>query len=240
MKRLVWCVVLAAAVAAGGSLSMAAEKTPQGRWYLQEGSGQKVFETIKDRDAWLGAGQGADGQDPAWVGGALIFDGEDDCVSLGGNDDFHLTDGGTIALWIKPDKELTSEASLLIKRSNYYLWLLQNKTLRFGYYHKDPKQPEKNAVFKHVESDGKVPADTWTHVATTFGDGKVNFYINGKLDSSKEFLGSIINYGAPLRLGCEQKDVRPYKGAMSGVSLFNAPLDADDVAEEMNETDPRE
>ena len=128
----------------------------------------------------------------------------------------------------------------MIKRSNYYLWEMGSLALRFGYYFKDPEKPDEKAVFKRVESNGKLKADVWNHVAVTFGEGKVNFYINGKLDSTKDFLGNIINYPAPVRLGCEREDARPFKGAMSGVSLFNASLDADEVVLEMKETDPRD
>jgi len=234
MKTLV--LVLATVLGAGDAPDDAGK--PLGHWPLQDGAGQAVKESVKAHKAVLGAGKDADEQDPKWVAGRLVFDGKDDCVTVGDGEDFVLTDKGTLAGWVKLDKTFKEEGSVVIKPSNWYFVISTARQPQFIYYNTEVFSGLR--MCNYMPGRTHLPTDQWLHVAVTFGGRAIRFYINGKPDSSRLFEDEIlVATPRPVRIGCEAEGGRPFKGSLAGVSIYNRTLGAREINQHMKRTDPR-
>ncbi|MFH0964766.1 MAG: LamG domain-containing protein [Planctomycetota bacterium] len=210
---------------------------PIGRWMLRGDSGQEVKEEVSSRKAWLGESPNADDQDPQWSGGFLVFDGKNDCVTVGSGDDFILTTAGTISAWVRPDEKHDKESAILIRPSNWYFVLSKDFRVSFLYYLLEPFSGER--ITTAVYSERAVRPGAWTHVAVTFSEHWAEFYINGMLDASRMFEEEIlVARERPVRIGCEAKDARAFTGTIQGVSIYDRALKAEEIANEMQATAP--
>ena len=220
------------------NVALPAAEDPVGHWPLKDGAGQTVKESVNSHKAFLGAGPGVDDQDPNWVDGRLVFDGVNDCVTVGDGADFVLTDKGTLAGWVKVDKAFAKEGAIVIKPSNWYFVVGAQRRLQFIYYHTDVFSGMRTCAYLPAKTH--LPCDQWLHVALTFGGRAIRFYVNGALDSSALFEDEIlVATPRPVRIGCEAKDARPFKGAIAAVSIYDRVLDPREITEHMKKTDPR-
>ena len=217
---------------------LCASEPPLAHWPLKDGSGQTVKESVASHKAFLGASPDADEQDPKWVNGRLVFDGKNDCVTVGDGDDFTLTDKGTLAGWVKLDKAFEQEGTIIIKPSNWYFVVDAQRHPQFIYYHTDIFSGMRTCSY--VPGKTPLPSGEWIHLAATFGGRALTFYVNGQIDSSRLFEDEVLVYTPrPVRIGCEAKDGRPFKGAIAAVSVYDRPLDPREIVAHMKRTDPR-
>ena len=230
-------VLVLATLLAGGESTRPALK-PLGHWPLRKDTGQPVTEAIKAHKAFLGANPTADKQDPTWADGALVFDGKDDCVTVGDGADFVLTDKGTLAGWVKLDTKYSKEGAVIIKPSNWYFVINSARQPQFIYYTKDVFSGMRMCIY--MPGRTHLRTDRWIHVAVSFGGRAIRFYVNGRLDSSRLFEDDVlVATPRPVRIGCEAQGGRPLKGAIAGVSIYNRVLTAYQIAGQMGRTDPR-
>ncbi|GAF95265.1 unnamed protein product, partial [marine sediment metagenome] len=139
-----------------------------GWWKFDEGSGDIAYDSIGDNHGQLGALEGADSRDPAWVegkiNGALDFDvdsGEEDYVSLSPIVAL-LTDNVTISAWINAD-DISVEVRPIVTQfkqvgGNYYGYYL------FVY----GDEPRFYLAGPEVESGVSINVNEWYHVAGTY------------------------------------------------------------------------
>lgn len=220
------------------SAPLCAAESPLGHWPLKNGSGQTVKESVASHKAFLGAASSADDQDPKWESGRLVFDGENDCVTVGEGNDFTLSDRGTLSGWVKLDKAFAKEGAVIIKPSNWYFVVDAQRHLQFIYYHTDIFSEMRTCAY--LPGKTTLPAAQWVHVAVSFGGRAIRFYVNGQLDSSRLFEDEILVYTPRrVRIGCEAKDARPFKGAIAGVTIYDRTLDVPEIVAHMKRTDPR-
>ncbi|MFH0963850.1 MAG: LamG domain-containing protein [Planctomycetota bacterium] len=218
------------------SLCVRAAEAPSdflGRWLLREGAGQSVREATDKTPSFLGARAEEDDQDPAWADGFLVFNGVNDCVTLGNEDSYALSDTGTLCAWVKPaEGDSAHDGSVVIKRSNYYLWRRKDGKLAFGYYYVDGAS-EKGYEYETVICASAAPAGKWSHAAVSWDGKAVRFFVDGKPSGESPQKGPVKFYRAPTRLGCEQADVRAYAGSIASVSIYARALSAEEVKAEM-------
>ncbi len=187
---------------------------------------------------WLGARTEKDDQDPTWRNGVLVFDGINDCVTLAGNDAYKLSTAGTLAAWVRPaPSQHDNQTTLLIKRSNYYLFGSKSGSVYFGYYYIDEADP-KGYGYTSTSTGIKTPLDKWTHVACAIDNGQILFYENGKLKNTHALKGSIKSYDAPVRLGCEQADTRAFAGSIMQAAVYSWTADQEQINKQMQTTKP--
>lgn len=75
-----------------------------------------------------------------------------------------------------------------------------------------------------MPSSANVPRYNWTHIAVTFSNSNVNFYVNGELKSTKTFDTAIAYFSRPTQL------IGPaLVGAMDEVRLYNRVLTPIDI-----------
>ena len=143
------------------------------------------------------SGLGNDGEifDAEWVegrfGSALSFNGESAYVEITYNEDFSITEGITLAAWVKIDHLPLATAYTGIingKMSTYGPYLLQTSTLNglsvyeFSVY--------LGGAWSWNISETEESTE-WTHLVGTYDGENSIIYVNGKLDAEKPLGGNI-------------------------------------------------
>ncbi|OGZ32864.1 MAG: hypothetical protein A2V69_00620 [Candidatus Portnoybacteria bacterium RBG_13_40_8] len=142
-----------------------------GYWDFQEGAGNNVYDKSGyDNDGiWNGTGSHwADGK----IGKGGSFNGTDDYVYVTEpTGELNLVNNFTLSAWIKPEDSSGTRA-IVGRYYQYVLWIENDNTL--------------SAIIRNSSGDYEYPTSgtavtegVWSHVAITFSDSVVTFYING-------------------------------------------------------------
>jgi fibronectin type 3 domain-containing protein len=235
-RRLAWIgVALAAAtVAIAVPLRSAA---PAEAWGLpglvaaygfDEGSGSAATDQS-------GLGNGGTISGASWTAGgkfgsALSFDGVDDWVTVPDAPSLDLTTGMTLSAWVKP--------RVLVGRYRQAILKEQTGGLVYGLYaNTSSSVPRGSAVLngriRSVDGAGLLPLDTWSHVAVTFDNVVIRFYLNGVLVSSLGKSGPIAVSTGPLRIGGNSIFSEWFDGLVDEVRVYNRALSAADLLTDM-------
>ena len=193
-------------------------------WLLDEGSG----DTIKDSSGNENDGTIEVGTE--WVDGkfgkALHFD-VGDTISVPTSESLDVTEAMTLAVWFKLDnKGVAAEA--LRKQVAYLLAITKESD----------GAPVNGAAQILLWSGGQwkpswAPGETelepgeWIHVAGTYDGEVLKLYVNGKVETSTEFAGTIDTSAEPFCIGTCSGD--PYEGAMDEIVMFNRGLEETEI-----------
>ena len=191
---------------------------------------------------------GLDHSAPVWGAGHSVtgmqFDGAGDLINLGDRDELDLN-RYTIMAWVKyrdrpagqsfvplraeRGKRLNNE--IIEKIGAYWLNIrLDTRRLRsggrFGGPSRNGCRGELPGTVYTVDSGIPVPANTWTHVATSYNGAKLKVFINGKLVGSKTVERGKCDSDHPAVLGAKYTP-RPYKSWPTGYvsNNFNGVMD---------------
>lgn len=184
-----------------------------GYWKFDEGIDIMAFDS---------SGYGNDGElinGPTWVTGisgtALRFDGVNDHVNISDSTSLDITSNIRIEAWINPDvnDELMNIVSKRGLLGNY------SYTLNIGVL-PNPDYPEKgnpgthpgkagflwapdgtSATEQYLVSSIIIPTGTWTNVTVMYDGSYVKMYMNGSLDNSTAYSGSLYAGNAELFIG---------------------------------------
>ncbi len=166
-------------------------------------------------------------------GKALQFDGIDDYVDCGNNDNLNITDAITIEAWVNGTQlQSLSEdyAGILGKGDDYnirYNRILDRFYARF-IIGGEAKYP--NIMSNPVEG-------TWYHLVVTYDkDGGANnfkCYVNGANTYSYTYTGSIGTNDEHLKIGYSY---RYFNGLIDSVKIYNQALAASDIYEHYSNT----
>ncbi|MHC4741841.1 MAG: LamG-like jellyroll fold domain-containing protein [Planctomycetota bacterium] len=196
-------------------------------WKFDEGSGTTVTNS---------SGNGYDGTlvgDTAWttgqVGGALVFDGNEDFVEITDSNDFNIINQISVAAWIKVDA--FDNAYQVIVSKGDRSWRLQRdarkNSLEFGCSGLIVPGTNWGAVHGSVDvNDGQ-----WHHAVGVYDGEEVSLYIDGKLDVSAKAEGKIrVNDKAVLIGENSEKRGRFWTGAIDDVRIYSYGMTAEEVA----------
>jgi len=188
-----------------------------GYWKFDEGSGIMAYDS---------SGYGNDGElipnvgGPSWTtesfsGMALRFDGAKDYVNISDADSLDITGNIRIEAWIKPDvnnllMNIVSKRGLF---GNY------SYTVNMGVL-PDPSYPERGnpgihpgkigfiwapdgtlGTQQYLVSSTVVHKNTWTNVTVIYDGSFVKMYLDGNLDNSTAYTGSLYAGNADLFIG---------------------------------------
>ncbi|MFH1127092.1 MAG: DUF2341 domain-containing protein, partial [archaeon] len=215
------------------------EKGVVGSWHFSENAGTQT------KDSSGHANNGTLGNStlstrPTWttgkIGQALEFDGGD-FVEIPHSDDFLISDG-TVELWFKTD-DPTKDQGLISKDSEGYDTgghLTINVDPASYIYIRQQSTTASYAV--NSSTSVTLLADTWYHVAYTFGSAGMKLYIDGTEVDTDSYTGGLTGNYEPIALGA--KTVRsdnliiyPLQSYLDGtideVRIYNYALSASEI-----------
>jgi Concanavalin A-like lectin/glucanases superfamily len=208
------------------------QQSPIAIYSFNEGEGT----TLKDL-----TGNGHDGaiEGAAWVhgkyGGALQFDGENDCVSVpeSAQLQFLQDEEFTFEAWVRPSKEEQLSAILTQEDEGFdeeteeapYAY-----TMLTGAEEAPRAWLRKGGETGHVGfGGGETPGNTWTHIAFTDDGAHLRFYVEGELVSTEPAI-PLTGAEGPLTIGCLAEFGNYFEGRIDEVRIYNRALDAGEVA----------
>lgn len=164
------------------------------------------------------------------VGEALKFTGGHvDCGA--GNNLTEIGDQITLEMWIKP--EITGWAIIAgvsKSGSNTYVvaWSDQSR-IDFNIWN--------GAVETWpFHSLAQVALDKWHHITCVYDGAEAIIYINGELDSKKEFNGVLEYNGENFWMGARKVGGLPFKGLLDELRIYNRGLSQAEVKKNLNAT----
>lgn len=163
-------------------------------------------------------------------GSALFFDGIDDYVMVSDHPSLDITNGFTIAAWIKLET-YTEWASIVTKggspNHNEYI---NNFTIH-------QSGPDGGTDFGHLrftfdgattplpESNTIIPLNEWHFITVTFDGTTLTFFLNGEPDGQYEISGLLVPNNDPLNIGADFPGVEEYwQGFIDELRIWNKPL----------------
>ncbi len=185
------------------------------------------------------SGLGNDGviHNAEWVDGrfgkALSFNGTDAYVEIPYNDDFNITEGITLAAWVKIDHLPLNppyRGIINAKKSTYGPYLLQTSTL-------DGKSLYEFAVYIGGAWSWNISqteeTTDWVHLAGTYDSDNSNIYVNGELDAPKKLGGNIdANVDEGVVIGHYYSNAgRWFHGIIDEVAIYNQAIPEGEVQE---------
>ncbi len=188
---------------------------PVGHWQLDGSAGGLVV------DASGNGNHGSLIRDAAWrpdqgaVLGAVLFDGDRDCIAVPSNAQLKISDAISIAAWVYAE-EWTNDAAILQKGAdNGYTLAIKNGDICFR--------------LRNVgEVEAPAPATKrWVHIAATWDGSVMRLYYNGRLAAAGNAGGSIRRSNNALYIGKGRSSY--LRGMVDDVWLFDKELTASQV-----------
>jgi hypothetical protein len=177
----------------------------------------------------------ASAQHPEW----LVLPGPGNgYVNVPNHADLNPADEITLELWVYLVTGNTADGhgtvSLVGKNLNAGYWFgVDQRRFRFHY----------QGLTSFRDGSGLIPIGEWIHVAVTFAQGELSFYLNGVLDSTHDDVsGQLAQSNAPLQIGADSYFGRTPFGAIDEVRIWNVARSEAEIAANMNApiTDPTE
>ncbi len=131
----------------------------------------------------------------------------------------------TFETWIKPDAAGNGQFQNLLSKYDYTV-------SNFGTEYEFLIAPDGKLYFGRgnlgsVVSSVAVSSGVWQHVAATFNNGSVSFYINGILVGAGAISGSAFsNTSAPVQIGTARNTPYQFRGLMDEVAIYPSALSA--------------
>lgn len=164
---------------------------------------------------------------PSYVGGmfgqAIGLDGVDDYVDCGNSPLLDITGQITVAAWVRTNDSANGEHNPYITKGDHSFALKHGfNGIQFFIYDGDYR-----AV--HVPVDSSFNG-IWHHVAGTYDGSEVKLYIDGALEASLAYTGSIASSTHSVNIGSNAEvSGRFYDGAIDDVRIYDNALTAGQV-----------
>lgn len=185
-------------------------------------------------------------------GKALLFDGVDDKVTVNHNELLY-SEALTVSAWIKAPAQNTGGGVIVGKHgggnTNQRSWLMSTSSVgpndRLQVV---VSESADNSKLKLYYSSIGILDNTWHHVAFTFADNELKFYIDGVEDLGvTKFKDDVVNFPnnstADLTIGWRIQDDAEsnfFKGTIDEVGIFDRVFSAADIAALADDTNPLE
>jgi len=179
---------------------------------------------------------------------AIYLHGHPDSYLNLGTSNFLKPSVGTISIWVNLDRKIFSgtgsESNPIIETKNsenedfnYAYGLFYDfSTNRFGFVsHKD------STLDLNLKSVDEIQFNKWYHLAVTFDDKLINFYINGELQQSAPKRFDIVylkNDSVIIGNSASKKNNRWSQGIFDDIQIHHRALSADEVLALYNSPNP--
>jgi hypothetical protein len=84
------------------------------------------------------------------------------------------------------------------------------------------------------QGSASVPANTWSHLTTTYDGSALRVYLNGGLVGTKATTGSIVAGSGPLHFGGNTTWGEWFQGRLDDIRVYNRSLSAAEIQDDMN------
>ena len=196
-----------------------------GWWKFDETEGRNAGDSSTNNNVGTLVGN------PQWqpsagkIGGALVLDGFDDYVDCGNDSSLDITKQITVAAWVKMNDAGNSQFQPYITKGDYTYGL---------------KHHSRNVIEFDIYDDGfwqvaHFPVDSsfndvWHHVAGTYDGNKLKLYVDGKLEVTTAYAGSIASGTYNLNIGSNSEARgRFYNGAIDDLRVYNYALSEKEI-----------
>ena len=214
-------IVIGGSVSGGGFVMT----NPISRWTFDNGAGCSATDSFNVNNGNLGPI--CPSNSPVWIAGkvnnALFFDGTDDYVTINDSASLNPTEAITLSAWIKwninPNTGL-SWTSIINKNSDNQYRLQHNSSntaFEFGL--------RTTGGSKWVVSNTIPVINVWYFVVATYDKQIMKIYVNGALDNSITYSGSILTSNSAVSIGKRSIiNDRFFNGTIDEVSIYSSAL----------------
>ncbi len=191
-----------------------------GWWKFDESEGRNAGDSSSNNNVGRLVGN------PKWqpsagkVGGALWFNGFNDYVDCGNDSSLDITEQITLAAWVKMNDAGNSQFQPFITKGDYTYGLKHHSrnVIEFVIYEEGFWQ------VAHFPVDSSFN-DAWHHVAGTYDGNKLKLYVDGKLEVTTAYAGSIASGTYNLNIGSNSEARgRFYNGAIDDLRVYDYAL----------------
>ncbi len=189
---------------------------------MNDASGNNITGTLVGGPQWQPEG--------GKVGGALVFDGIDDCIDCGYHESASLLQAVSMSAWIKlagpsQDQKIVGNQDNL--SGGYKMGIFDNKL--------EMEIRDSGNMWtsiRSVEGGTVLDPNVWYHVVGTYCQGEpLKVYVNGKLDREFATTNMLGSSGGALMIGREPfQNLYWFKGLMDDLQIYNYPLSETEVA----------
>jgi hypothetical protein len=199
-----------------------------GAWWLNEATGTTAADAS-------GRSHTATLNGPSWgpgrYGGAAMFDGINDSLSIADKADLSLNKL-TLMGWVKPTTLGSDWRTILLKeagtRASYALYASSGD----GKPTVEVANPAGSGMVS-VKCSSTIATGAWAHVAGTYDGSALRVYLNGVECGSKALTGTIPTSTGALKIGGNAVWGEWFNGAIDAPQLFNRALSASEITAQM-------
>ena len=193
---------------------------------FSEGSGSTVTDVSGNGNT--GHLQGATWTTSGKYGSALVFNGSA-LVTINDSASLHLSTGMTLEAWVKPSTVSNAWRDVIYKGNDAY-FLEGTSTTN--------SVPAGGATVGSADTviygSSALAANTWAHLALTYGGSAIRLYVNGVQVSIHWVSGTIMTSTNPLQIGGDSLWGQHFNGTIDEVRVYNVALTESQIQSDMN------
>lgn len=191
-------------------------------WDMEEGQGSTAFDMSgNENHAVL---SGTKFAPPKFGKFSLRFDGFNDYAEVEDSPTLDQSDALTVSAWVRPDdlEHGLDYPFIITKRNAFRMYLHRDRRVRF--HLRDPKGTKVTAI-----SRGTIPDKVWSHIVGIFDGSNVKTFVNGRLESTVPFSGSIDLNDNSLFIGAGDSTQYFFNGKIDDVKVYNRALSDQEI-----------